>query len=217
MVHTQAIPTLRSPVGPAGRLAAATPVAALITAALILAMGAAIEVEDVDLAAPPQRTLPIITPQIVDAPPILTILKPSKPDIAAPPAIAPVRTLGSTDIDLPPVALDAPSPSVRAARLALPVPPRSGVMDRPTEAIRPPSATYPMAAITSETEGRCDVRFSVDPAGAPYNVSAACSDPVFVRAAEKAVRRAQFLPRVDGGRAVAQENVVYPIVFELSD
>ncbi len=86
--------------------------------------------------------------------------------------------------------------------------------------LRPVSApvvTYPANAVRRGLEGRCDVRMDVTPMGRPYNVRAVCSDRVFVREAERAVSKVEFIPKLAGGQRVGRKNVVYPVEFQLPD
>jgi len=55
----------------------------------------------------------------------------------------------------------------------------------------------------------------VDDRGKPYNVSATCTDNVFVREAERAVGNVEFAPKIIKGKPARRSNVVYPISFNL--
>lgn len=83
-------------------------------------------------------------------------------------------------------------------------------------AVRPPAPAMPSAALARSVSGRCDVRFDVDTAGRPQGVSAQCTDNVFKAEAERAVRRAEFLPAIRNGQPVIQKNAVYPIEFQVN-
>lgn len=82
--------------------------------------------------------------------------------------------------------------------------------------LRQPLPVYPDAALRKGLSGQCDVYFSIDAAGRPFNVDAECSDPVFERSSESAVRKVQFAAKVVDGRPVGQDNLVYPFVYELN-
>ena len=85
-------------------------------------------------------------------------------------------------------------------------------------AIRQPLPTYPNRAASAKLSGTCDVFFSLDHTGAPFNISATCSDPVFVTSAERAVRKARFAAATDAnGRPIAAHNLVYPLEYRMAD
>ena len=95
--------------------------------------------------------------------------------------------------------------------------PEPGLTRQVAIPIRQPVPDYPQIAMTRGLNGDCDVTFAIDPQGRPYNVEASCSDKIFKRSSEQAVRKALFAARVSNGVAMGQENLVYPIRYELND
>ncbi|MGB3625254.1 MAG: TonB family protein [Henriciella sp.] len=89
------------------------------------------------------------------------------------------------------------------------------ISDRDVRPIRPPVPTYPARAAERALEGACNVRLDVNTRGRPFNVEAECTDGVFKREAERAVRRVEFVPKIVRGRAVERHNVIYPLDFRL--
>ncbi len=85
------------------------------------------------------------------------------------------------------------------------------------QAIRQPMPVYPREALKKGLSGSCEVYFSVDPLGKPYGITAECSDDVFRRSAENAVRKALFAAKTKKGVPVAQGNLVYPLLYEMND
>ena len=89
---------------------------------------------------------------------------------------------------------------------------------RDTPALPQPSPIYPPSALASGTEGECDVSFDVDmDGGQPIDISAKCTDVVFVDAAISAVRAIKFAPKIIKGKAAPRKGVVYPILFRLDE
>lgn len=96
--------------------------------------------------------------------------------------------------------------------LAQASPPASSSYDQP---VKPPVPTYPAAAIAAGKSGSCAVTFNVTPEGQPEDVRADCTDPVFVKSAEAAMRAVHFAPKIIDGEPVARTAVVYPIEYRL--
>lgn len=83
--------------------------------------------------------------------------------------------------------------------------------------IAPPRVTYPPAALARGKEGKCSVFFDVDSTGVPFNVNAECTDNVFKSESIRSVSQTRFSPKTAGGLPRNRRNVVYPIVFNLSN
>ncbi|HFE39266.1 MAG TPA: energy transducer TonB, partial [Gammaproteobacteria bacterium] len=76
----------------------------------------------------------------------------------------------------------------------------------------------PIMPPRAEKSGHCDVRFSVSPEGAPFNVEAIfCTNNVFKRPSIKSVQKWKYNPKIVDGRAVARQGVRSTITFRLTD
>ncbi len=80
-------------------------------------------------------------------------------------------------------------------------------------ATEPPRPAYPEQALALDIEGACDMSFGLSPAGIPFDITAACTDPVFEQESIRAVSRAKFEPQKVGGKAVMTDNMSYPLEF----
>lgn len=105
-------------------------------------------------------------------------------------------------LDPQPIRFETPSASPIASRRLTPV--------------RAPVPVMPDAAQRLGVSGTCDVTFDVDERGRPFNVVAQCSHQLFRNEAERAVRRAEFLPAIRDGRPVMQTGAVYPLEFRVN-
>ena len=190
--------------------------AGLIAIALFALMERLIRIEEITLS---ESSTSIITDFIAKDPepfsPTADPIEPVKPDIVAPPPTTSVAPPDMEGVGLPafeiPKPAPAPGPKIEIAPTSVNVP-------RQPVAIRPPMAVYPKRAASADLSGTCDVGFSLDHTGAPFGVSAVCSDPVFVSAAERAVRKARFAAATnESGRPIAAHNMVYPLVFQMED
>ena len=76
-------------------------------------------------------------------------------------------------------------------------------------------AIYPDTAASRGITGTCDVYFNVSPKGVPYSIEAKCTDRLFERAAEKAVSKVKFAPKIHDGLPVTVTGAIYPIVFRM--
>jgi len=77
----------------------------------------------------------------------------------------------------------------------------------------PPQPTYPIEAAIAGREGACRVHFNLTAEGRTAVLGAACSDPVFVDAAEAAVAEARFPPAIVDGAPAPRDDLVYPLTF----
>lgn len=89
------------------------------------------------------------------------------------------------------------------------------IIDRSILPISPPLPTYPASAERQGLEGVCDVYLKVSPKGAPFDVDAQCSHPVFEKAAKRSVEKVKFAPQIRNGLPVTVTGVVYPLEFRL--
>lgn len=76
---------------------------------------------------------------------------------------------------------------------------------------------YPHDALTLQQEGICEIKLNVSRRGAPSNVLAACSDPMFTSEAERAVSAASFKPVRVNGAIARGVNATYEMKFCLAD
>ena len=77
------------------------------------------------------------------------------------------------------------------------------------------NVAYPPQLAEEGIEGSCEVRFSLNPQGEAYGINAVCTHAGFEKSARRAVSKARFSPRVQGGQQVAQEGMIYPIEYRL--
>ncbi|WP_084399609.1 energy transducer TonB [Henriciella aquimarina] len=200
------------------RLGIGLPLAALVVLALFGFMRSMIE-QTFSLPAPdPQRVLERIVfshPESED--PRVKSRQPEKLELADQPPPPPKASATPGDVDLPAIAVGHVPENFPVARV-LPVQPDTVLFnERSVTPVSPPVASYPSDLATRGVEGRCDVRFDVDPRGRPFNVSATCSHPGFRREAERAVARVNFVPELHNGQPVSRRNVVFPIEFRLDE
>ena len=187
-----------------------------ITGGLFLVMQTLIRSEGFTPKPSEFRTLSVIVPQIEEPDHLLPRDPAVRIDAPVPPPVVAVANLTSTA-----VAWEVPVPVSYSPEL-----PRRAVemftgislhLDQVrAEPIRVPVPDYPDRALRQGLSGNCEVRFSIDQMGRPYNTVAECSDKVFVRSAEKAVRGALFAVRTKNGKPVGQDNLVYPLLYELN-
>jgi len=110
-----------------------------------------------------------------------------------PPAPAPTEVASATP---PPRPAATPTPAAPAAP--------SGET-RDAAVTNPPVPVYPVAAARNRQEGWVEVEFTVAPDGSVQNAHVINSNParIFDREAVRAVERATFQPKLQGGQAVA--------------
>ena len=205
--------------GGSSRFAMSMIPAALATIGLFLFMDQVITADKVRFVETQPRLLEAITPQHVD-----TAVQPQKRQ--------PVRKLAEAIKPPPPPKLTIskvldgiPTPVIRGA-----VPSEIGfgrvepfildlntISNRGLQPILPPLVQYPRPALERGLEGEYEVALDVDVRGRPYNIRATCSESIFVRAAERAVSKSEFAPRIVRGQPVEQRGVVYPLVFEIKE
>ena len=203
---------------PLTRLGLGAPVAALVVFGLFTFMYVAIGGYEKPEDAEPLPELESITPQKQESDVrSRQRAKPKKLQSADKPPPPPKLTTSKTDIDLPTPQIKGAAPTnlkiERVQSLAIdPV----AISDRDAQPIRPPIPEYPDRALQRGTEGSCDVKFNVDTRGKPKDIVATCTDSVFKRAAERAVSRVEFAPKIIRGKAVERRTVIYPIEFSMT-
>ncbi len=77
--------------------------------------------------------------------------------------------------------------------------------------------TYPTAALSPPTEAICEVKFDLSRRGVASNAIAACSSPLFLAEAVRAVEAARFEPFRVNGQIATGINQIYPLQFCLRD
>ena len=199
------------------RLSLAAILAAPMVYGLFLVANALITVSDIRLDEKPQRALTTITPQIQTTGEIRTKAKPLPLEAAQKPppmAKADVQTGGIGPIG--PVWAGETPGQFDIGKINFGAISASPIDARELVAVRPPVLTMPQSALSRGISGSCDVVFDVDTTGRPQNVSAKCTDNMFKAEAERAVRRAEFLPAIRNGQPVVQKNAIYPVVFNVN-
>lgn len=196
------------------RLSLATLLAAPLVYGLFLAANALITVREVTLVVSPQRVLTIVTPERreTDAPRAKQRPLPLEAAQKPPPPPRPVVSSEGIGPVGPVWGGEAPE-RFDVGKISFGVISASPIDGRELVAVRPPVPVIPAAAISRGVSGSCNVTFDVDTAGRPQNVAAQCTDNVFRAEAERAVRRAEFLPAIRNGQPVIQKNAIYPIEF----
>ena len=191
--------------------------AGIVTFGLYAAMQSLIHVDD--FSAPDQKVYELSayiehTVREETAPPTK---KPPRPNPIDPPPMADPLVKTVTNPDLPISGYEGIAPAeYNSPDLKLLTPRRAtSLVDRTIQPITPPIPIYPDSAANRGITGSCDVHLSVSPQGEPFNISAKCTDRVFKRAAETAVRKVKFAPKIYDGLPVSVTGVVYPIVFQM--
>lgn len=196
------------------RLSLATLLAAPLVYSLFLAANALITVREVTLVVSPQRVLERVTPEIAEPGKPRTKPKPLPLEAAQKPPPPPRPAVASEGlVPTGPVWGGEAPERFDIGNITFGAISASPIDGRELVAVRPPVPTIPAAAISRGISGSCNVTFDVDTAGRPQNVAAQCTDNVFRTEAERAVRRAEFLPAIRNGQPVIQKNAVYPIEF----
>ncbi len=200
-----------------GRFVTAAVPAAVITTTLYLGMQTATAIDYVAPEAVPDRILEAFILPPVGPADYKGRIKPEPIDVVEAPPPPPKLFAGQDDIKLPaPLILGATPETVEVGSFKE-VAIRNISMSREIVPLWPPAPHYPPRALHLGIEGTCEVHLDVDQRGRPMNVAAVCTHSIFESAAERAIRRVEFAPRVIRGQAVVQSGVIYPLVFELSD
>ncbi|WP_339748512.1 energy transducer TonB [uncultured Maricaulis sp.] len=92
------------------------------------------------------------------------------------------------------------------------------VSDRDAQPLVRIEPQYPMRAAERGIEGTCYARFDVSPDGTPTNIQITrCDSSLFERAAQRAVERWRYNPKVENGVPVARRGVETRFDFRLSE
>ena len=201
----------------AKRLATVAVPAGLMTISLFTLMNSLIQV---DYISAPDQTVYDLSPYVEQTKEVETAVREKKPPrpkpIDPPPMADPlVKTVNNPDLPINGYAGDAPA-IYESPDLGTLMPRRAAsVIDRTIQPLTPPMPIYPDPAAKRGITGACDVHFSVSPKGEPFNINAKCTDRIFERAAEKAVSKVKFAPKIHDGLPVTVTGAVYPIVFRM--
>ena len=92
------------------------------------------------------------------------------------------------------------------------------VNDRDAQPIRPPDSGPLLRQLQRiGKDAECEVSLNVDVQGVPYDVNATCNVGAYERAAEQAVAKARFAPKMVRGKPAERRGVVYPFEIRLSE
>ena len=201
----------------AKRLATVALPAGLMTVSLFALMNSLIQV---DFVSAPDQTVYELSPYVEQTKEVETAVREKKPPrpkpIDPPPMADPlVKTVSNPDLAMNGYAGVAPA-VYESPDLGTLMPRRAAsVIDRAPQPLTPPMPIYPDSAASRGITGTCDVYFNVSPKGDPYSIEAKCTDRLFERAAEKAVSKVKFAPKIHDGLPVTVTGAVYPIVFRM--
>jgi protein TonB len=142
-----------------------------------------------------------------------------KLDDANKPPPPPKLTATKKQIDLPKANISGAAPTeIKFDRVTNIDVGSVSVSDRDAQPIRPPSQGPLIRALQRIGKpAKCEVSLEVDVAGKPFNVNATCNIKAYERAAEQAVAKAEFAPKIVKGKAVGRKGVVYPIELNLAE
>jgi protein TonB len=200
------------------RLIGGIPIAAIVTVALFMLMTRLIFTE----GAPPESTTDDLSFTIND----------EVQDIAARRRDTTIEDVQQVDPPPPPPQIDrqrAEQPTEGLATVMGAIPDFAApqlnsdsvsfsVSDRDAQPLVRIEPQYPMRAAERGIEGSCNVRFDVTSDGTPTNIRVlACESSLFERAAERAVERWRYSPKVQDGIPVARVNVETRFEFHLSE
>lgn len=143
--------------------------------------------------------------------------KPKRPKPIDPPPMVDQLVKSVSNPSLPTNGYASVAPAVYGSPdLKILAPTRAtSIIDRKIKPITPPLPIYPDSAAKRGLTGDCEVHFNVSPQGEPFSIRAQCSDRVFKRAAEKAVSKVKFAPKIHDGLPVTVTGAVYPIEFRM--
>lgn len=191
--------------------------AGLITICLFMRMEQMIAVDD--FSPPAQRVYeltPYLEPLLPETEPRIE-LKIVRADPIAPPPRPPALIKSLNHPDLSDYGYSGAAPADYGAASLEQIKPATvaSMIDRVPTPLTPPMPRYPNSAETRGISGTCDVHFNLTPRGDAYDVRADCTDRVFKSAAEKAVKRVKFAPKIRDGVPITVTGAVYPIEFRI--
>jgi len=194
-----------------------TPLAAVLTVLLFLAMRALISKDFVPQDKSETASFEI-NPKVEDIKTIeretkvdqvkKVITPPPPPQIERAKADKPTEKIASIEGAIP----EFESPKIDASNFKITVSDRDA---QPLVRIPPQS---PPRFLQGDNSGYCKVRFDVSPEGAPFNIqTTVCTTKVLERATIKNVQKWKYNPKIVDGRSVSRSGVETTIRFNLQD
>lgn len=194
-----------------------TPLAAVLTVLLFLAMRALISKDFVPQDKSENASFEI-NPKVEDIKTIeretkvdqvkKVITPPPPPQIERAKADKPSEKIASIEGAIP----EFESPKIDASNFKITVSDRDA---QPLVRIPPIS---PPRFLQGDNSGYCKVRFDVSPEGAPFNITTTvCTTKVLERATIKNVQKWKYNPKIVDGRSVSRSGVETTIRFNLQD
>ena len=208
---------LQAEASKAKRFATVAVPAGVVTISLFALMNSLIQVDDFSA---PDQTIYDLSPYVEQTHREETVVrkkKPPRPKPIDPPPMTDPLVKSVSNPDLPVNGYTGVAPAVyESPDLGALMPKRAtSVIDRTIQPLTPPVPIYPDPAAKRAITGKCEVYFNVSPKGEPFNIQAECTDRLFERAAEKAVSKVKFAPKIHDGLPVTVTGAVYPIVFRM--
>jgi protein TonB len=200
------------------RLVGGIPIAAIVTIALFLLMTKLIFID----AEPPELAVDDLQISINDEVPDISARRrdttiedvqqveppPPPPQIDRQRAEQPTEGLATVMGAIP----DFAAPQLNSDSVSF------SVSDRDAQPLVRIEPQYPMRAAERGIEGSCTVRFDVQANGTPTNIRIlTCDNSLFERAAERAVERWRYNPKVENGIPVARVNVETRFDFRMAN
>lgn len=107
-----------------------------------------------------------------------------------------------------------PDAEVEAAiRQAVDLEPSDGMIDvQDAELATAVQPEWPFDVVPP-ARANCQVRFNVSELGRPFNIRALCDDDRFLKSAEDALGRAEFVPKLVNGLPVVRYNILQPLEY----
>ena len=189
--------------------------AGAVTIGLYFAMTGLIRTDEIELPEIEPRPLFAVTPQHETPEPVLEDRHIAPPVEISLPPLPPVQKLQGDAVGLPAPQIGSAPATVPASGFQMGPIRVAPIEERIATPVRPPVPSYPRMMMSKGISGTCEVRFSLSAGGLPYDVVATCSHPGFEKEARRAVSRAEFLPQIQDGQAVAAHNFVYPLEFKV--
>lgn len=194
-----------------------TPLAALFTVGLFLAMRALIS----DEFQPQEKGETAsfeINPKVEDIKTIeretkvdkvkKVITPPPPPQIERAKADKPTEKIASIEGAIP----EFETPKIDKANFKI------AVSDRDAQPLVRIPPIFPPRFLQGDNSGYCKVRFDVSPEGAPFNVqTTTCTSSQLERATTKSVQKWKYNPKIVDGRPVSRTGVESTIRFDLQD